>query len=784
MHAENEAGAPLGRLLRQLRQSRRLTIEELAEASGVSGRAIGDMERGRSRRPHRGTLTALAQGLRLDEATHSLLVTAARTARAEATARSGPAVASPFTLPRGLRDFVGRADELEALRALAAQATEQAPPRTWTARSATLPTAVVSGPPGSGKTALAVRLAEQLAPSFPDGCFLLDLRGLDAQPLSAEQAALRLLTSWGVPDAELARHTAEEHLARYYELAAERRVAVVLDNAATEAQVRPLLPREGRSLVVVTSRRTLAGLEGVHRVELGMLTDAESASLLRAVLGARRVDTEPEAVRSVIDSCGRLPLALRVAANWAATRTNWSLGRLAGRLADEERRLDALSAGDLRVNSAFALSYSKLAPGAALMFRLLSLAHGTDIGLEQAAVLRQTSPTAAEDLLEELVESGLLLPSRDGRYRLHDLLRLYAASRNRAEDGAEDSRAARARARSWLLDSAVRAGGWFGPDGAAAPGPSPDRLLTLDSRERALRWIKEESDNWLAAFRDAAEVGEHAKVAEVAEALNTFSENWVSWGHWPEIYERAAAAGAALGDATLQATHLNHLSWAYWACERRQADAVAASTRALALATAAADPVQQAWSHDHLGWLRIVDDDWSGAADEFRRATELFAEADHLTGFLQASGGVIPVAWKAGRPEEALTAYRGVMDVLDDPLTRDRVSRDERDITALIASYHVSYVYLDEGRWREAADLLASLRGQLDARGSYWQAGKVYLHLAHALTHLGRHQEAAAEYRGLLAMTEHIPAAVLAEARTHLDALNAGEPSPPTRFPL
>ncbi|MBR8640259.1 helix-turn-helix domain-containing protein [Streptomyces tuirus] len=222
--------------MRELRQSRRLTIEELAEASGISGRAIGDMERGRSRRPHRGTITALAQGLDLDEAVRAELLGAAR------AARPGPQPAesvriSPYTLPRGVRDFVGRRAELSALRALAREADE--------GRAGAPPAAVVCGPPGSGKTTLAVRLAEELAASCPDGTFLVDLRGLDRRPPPVEQVLPVLLASWGVGDAELARLTAEERLARYHELTAGLRAVLVLDNAGGEAQVRPLLPRAG-----------------------------------------------------------------------------------------------------------------------------------------------------------------------------------------------------------------------------------------------------------------------------------------------------------------------------------------------------------------------------------------------------------------------------------------------------------------------------------------------------------------------------------------------------------
>lgn len=242
------AGAPgrssFGRLLRELRQSRGLTMEELAEASGVSARAIGDMERGRSLRPHRGTVTALAQGLRLDEAAHDGLLAAARAAR-PAAKTSLAAKASPYTLPKGVGDFVGRHAELAVLRALAQRAAEETEPQEQGRRAAAPPVAVVFGAPGSGKTTLAVRLAEEFAPSFPDGAYLLDMRGLEEQPLPADEAVVRLVGAWGMGDLEVAQLSAEERLARYHAGMAGLRAVLVLDNAGSEAQVRPLLPREG-----------------------------------------------------------------------------------------------------------------------------------------------------------------------------------------------------------------------------------------------------------------------------------------------------------------------------------------------------------------------------------------------------------------------------------------------------------------------------------------------------------------------------------------------------------
>ncbi|WP_186785503.1 helix-turn-helix domain-containing protein [Streptomyces misionensis] len=763
---ETGGGSPAGRLVREARQHLGLTIEELAEASGVSVRTIGDVERGRSQRPQRGTLTALAQGLGLDEAARAELLAVVRAGR-PVTGTSARVKASPCTLPRGVRDFVGRHAELSALRALAQRAAEGQD------RDGDVPpVAVVSGPPGSGKTTLALRLAEEFAPSFPDGEFLLDMRGLEEHPLSAQEAVLRLLGAW---DIEVAQLGAEERLARYHASAARLRAVLILDNAADEAQVRPLLPREGGVLAVVTSRRTLAGLEGVRRVQLGALSEDESTALLRAIVSDGRVDAEPDAVRSVSELCGHLPLALRVAGNWAATRTNWSLRRLAGRLADEDRRLDSLSAGDLRVNSAFSLSYSRLAPAAARMFRLLSLVPGPDFSAPPAAVLAGVSLPYAEDLLDDLLDAGLLMTSPGDRYRFHDLLRLYARSRLRAEEGEAGAAAAGARLRSWLLETAVLAGRWYEPDHGAPP-PDPGRLVALDDRDQALRWLKAESDNWLAALREAAAGGEHATVTDVAQAMNWFSDLWVSWGHWAEVFQRAAESAAALGDPGLEAAHRNHVAWAHWVGGRHDEAAVSA-TRALRLATAGGDVAQQGWAHFYLGWLQNVAGDDAPATGNLTRARELFVRADDIRGYLQAAIAGINLLERAGRLREAVEAHQEVVDALADPRNHERIPPNVRDTDALTAGYQVGFVHLAQGHWADAVRALRPIRGQFDARGFHTPGAEVHLNLAHALARLGEDDEAAAGYRAVLALEGRIPPAMVDEARTGLDALAPGGPA-------
>ncbi|MCC8339026.1 helix-turn-helix domain-containing protein [Streptomyces sp. R1] len=773
---ESGSGTRFGRLLRELRQGHGLTLEELAEVSGVSGRAIGDMERGRSLRPRRGTITALSQGLGLDEPTHATLLSAARASTVPK--RSAHSPSTPCSVPRSVPDFVGRRTELDALRDLVRRNfTPSAPPDHEGTGSAP-PVAVVFGPPGCGKSTLATRLVQEYRDTLADRAFQLDMRGLDAQPLTADEASARLLSAWGVDDSEVAGLTGEDRIARYHALAARLPAVVILDNAASEAQVRPLLPHSGSQLTIVTSRHTLAGLEGVHRMELGALTPQESVSLLRAVVGGDRVDAEPEAARAVAELCGHLPLALRLAANWAATRTRWNLEKLAARLADEDRRLDLLGAGDIRVSSAFSLSYSRLDPGTARMFRLLSLVPGGDFSAPMAAVLAGLSPVAAEDLLEVLLDVGLLGTHQADRYRVHDLLHLYARSRHRADDDPQESVARSARLRAWLLDTAALAGRCHEP-GHVSAAPDRDRLVALDSPEQALQWIKAESDNWAAAFRHASDNGDHTTVIDVAEAMRWAAKSWVSSGLWVDMYTRSTAAAEALGDSLLEATHRNYLAWALTS-EHRIDDVAACAQRALTAARAAGSVAQEAWAHSFSCVHKIDVGDHEGAADSASRALDLFRQDGDPNGYLQGCNVAIVGMAAAGRWEEAIEIYQQAMAVLDDPDNVGRIPPAIRAISVTVCAYEVSSAYIGSERWRDVVDVLGPVRGGLAAIGRYRQEAEVRLHLAHAFAHLGERTAAADEYRGVRAMEGTVPAELLEAARVRLDALAEGRTDPPT----
>ncbi|MFJ7593296.1 NB-ARC domain-containing protein [Streptomyces sp. NPDC097617] len=468
-----------GAVLRGRRQRVRLTMEELAEASGVSVRATGDMERGRSRVPQRRTVVALAEGLGLADAEREALLAAARAARPTRAV----AVAGTVVPPRSVGDFTGREPELARLR----EATERA--RTGGER----PVWVVSGPPGCGKTMLALKAAADLAEEFPDGCFVVDLHGVDG-PVDTGEALLKLLKALGVSDRRLAQEDPQGRAGLLRALLGDRRCLVVLDNARDEGQVRALLPAAGRSLVLVTSRRPLTGLEDVDRLALSEMAQDEAVDLLRRILGEERADAEAEAVAQVAELCGRLPLALRVAGNWLTVRSGWTVDHLVRRLADEERRLGALAAGDVRVEAAFELSYCQLTHQAARMLRLLSLVPGPDMTAAYGAALTATGVFEAEDVMEELVEAGLLQVTFTGRYQLHDLLRLFARALPWSPAGGTSPSTARRRppggawSRSRVPTRPVPGSGAKPPPGSPRCATPPRRASTPRSWRPPMPW--------------------------------------------------------------------------------------------------------------------------------------------------------------------------------------------------------------------------------------------------------------------------------------------------------
>ncbi|MBW8480741.1 ATP-binding protein [Actinomadura parmotrematis] len=755
-------GGPVGfgELLRDHRLAAGLTIEGLADASGVSVRAIGDMERGRSRSPQRRSVAALAAALGLPAGAREELADAARGGRRPAPAAPG-GVSGVSGLPRGVRDFTGRAAELGVLDRLAGAAGGPGP----------VVVAALSGGPGLGKTALAVRAAEHLAPAFPGGSLFVDLRGMDEAPLAPGDALARLLHGLGVADRHVPRDL-QERAGLYRTLLRDRRALIVLDNAADEAQVRPLLPGDGPGMVLLTSRRTLAGLEGVHHLPLPEMTSGEAVALLRTILTAVRPGTAGDAeLAGIARLCGNLPLALRIAANRLLSRPAWSVADLAARLAGEERRLQALSAGDLHIAAAFALSYRQLSEGARTAFRRLAPIPGPHFGAPLAALLAGTGTAECEEALEELVELGLLQMPDHGRYRLHDLVRLFARDRFTAEEDGGARRRLREEMEDRLLHTAIQAGRWFEP-GYGAPPDDPG-LAPLETSAEALAWLQAESVHWLPALRSAAAAGRHRRVADTAEAMHWFSERWTHWGHWTEVFGLAAAAGRALGDPALEATHLNYLSWAASVAEGRHREGVDHALAALDLARAAGDARQEAWSFAYVAFALRHLGEWERVADHAGRAAAMFERLGDWDGYPQAVNVRGDALRHLGRPEEALRDHLALIAVLTDPSYAGTPSVREQTLGLTLRRLGECSAAL--GRWDEAAAYYARAVPPLRDQRILAAVPSVQRLLGGALARLERWAEARAALGEAVGGFELVGERLLAgEVRAEIAALPAG----------
>jgi DNA-binding SARP family transcriptional activator len=388
--------------------------------------------------------TGLDPGMELRDLQQGILTGAADMPSSHALP---PGRLTPRMLPPDSADFTGRLGELPVLTAALGGSEEPAgAPRP----ACGVPVVALSGQGGVGKTALAVHAAHTLADSYPDGQLFAVLSGTQPAPADPDQVLGRFLRALGVP-VQAIPDEGEERAALYRSMVGGRRVLVVLDDAADEAQVLPLLPGTASCAVIVTSRARLGALPGVRHVDLAPLPAEDGLRLLERIAGLARTASDPCASRQLVGVCAGLPLALRIAGSRLASRPHWSVGELAGQLADERKRLDALRHRDLELRASFALSYRGLGPAEQRLFRLLGLLDAPDVAVWTAAALLDTSPAEAGQLLEILADARMVEVTGSGqadqrRYRLHDLVRIYARELAECVDSPEARTDALARA--------------------------------------------------------------------------------------------------------------------------------------------------------------------------------------------------------------------------------------------------------------------------------------------------------------------------------------------------
>jgi tetratricopeptide (TPR) repeat protein/transcriptional regulator with XRE-family HTH domain len=541
----------------------------------------------------------------------------------------------PMQLPADLADFTGRRAELAEAEARG-------------------PVTVVSGPPGIGKTVFAVRLAHRSRSRYPDGQLFADLRGHQPRYTDPGEVQGRFLRALGLPASQVPSDP-DERSALYRSLTAEQRLLVVLDNARDEAQVRVLLPSGPSCEVLITSRALLPGVEGATRIRLDVLPADDAIGFLVSIVGADRVDVEHAAARRLAELCGNLPLAVRVAGARLAIRPNWRIADVIAMLADEHARLDELVAGDLEVRAAFDVSYQMLDEQTRRVYRLIGVMPASSFTAGSVAALTDLDPAQCARIIESLVDLSLVEPLTPGRYRLHDLLRLYAAGRANEEENQTARDAALDRLLAWYLAVADVADRLIVPGRRRLSAPrSPRPAPGFGGREQALEWCDDERAELAALTRMAAETGRHVLAWQLPDALWSYFTLRRNWPDWLVMLTTGLESARTAGDWAGQASMLASLGLVYLDLHRGE-DASRYLHPFLAIATAAGDAWAQALALIGLGL-----------------ASRDLNQVDQAIGYLAkaAECGELSDPWSAGLAQLGLgLAYRDLRRP-DESLTR------------------------------------------------------------------------------------------------------------------
>lgn len=719
-------------------------------------------------------------------------------ARAEDPA---PAAASvqvrPAQLPATVADFTGRSSFVEELGSILSGTA---------GTGQVMAVSALAGIGGVGKTTLAVHVAHAARPHFPDGQLYVDLQGTEPRPAEPVAVLGSFLRALGTPDTAIPDSPAER-AALYRSTLDGRRVLVLLDNARDAAQVRPLLPGTAGCAALVTSRVRMAGLAGAHLVDLDVMSPEEALQLFTRIVGAERVGAERQAALDVVGACGFLPLAIRIAASRLAARRTWTVSVLAAKLADGRRRLDELQAGDLAVKATFELGYGQLEPAQQRAFRLLGLADGPDISLAASAAVLDLPEQDTEDLLEALVDCSLLESAAPGRYRFHDLVRLYArACAERDEQPPSGREAALDRLLDFYLATASGVYALERPGDRLPAHLSATRhpgLVFTDPRA-ALDWLYAEADPLLACVRQGAvrQDSDGTRVLRRAVDLLWAAKDLAESGANSKQYESAATAlrdaAHGAGDpraegrarTTLTNTHL---------VAGRFTEADEEARQATALAREAGDPLPSCWAPNDRGIIALYQGRHADGERYLLEAIENFrADGNHI-GEASALCNLSRIHVELGRLTSAIDLARQGIAVYDRmgltlrlangryalgiALTQaGRLGEALAQLTEALSLFHDNRQPLWEGvtHFRLAEAHLAARRPTLAAShaeqaialrgiGGEWRRATVLTVLGKALLRLGQSDRARACWRDAEAVFEQLDSAELSEVRALLN---------------
>ena len=655
----------------------------------------------------------------------------------------------PRELPADVAAFTGRAAELGQLDQLLMPAGTKQTSRAAVGRTPANAAVIsaVSGTAGVGKTALALHWAHRVAGAFPDGQLYTDLHGYDAaQPLSPADALTGFLRALGVDGADIPS-SQDERAARYRSLLAGKQMLIVLDNASTVEQVRPLLPGAATCATIVTSRDSLAGLvarDGATRLELDLLPLPDAVNLLRDLIGPR-ADAHPRAAAELAVRCARLPLALRVAAELAAARGEVALADLVAELGDQRRRLDLLdAAGDPRtaVRAVFSWSYRNLDSGAARAFRLMGLHPGAEFDSYAVAALTGTGQEHAAQLMSILTRAHLLQSAGSSRYAMHDLLRAYARELT-AEEGQGEQQQALTQLLDYYLYTAADAMDIIMPGERhrrpripVPPAPVP----VLADPAAARQWLDSERVNLVTLIRCAAEGTWPGQAVRLAATLFRYLDYGSHYAEAAVIHDFACRAARRTGDHVAEAEALNNLGVAELRQGRDQ-QAAEQHRQALALSRQVDNQTGAAAALNNLGIVHYHQGLYSEAADQYRQALTVFRAIGDQHSAASVLGNLAAISQRQGHDQQAAGYLEQALELFRDTGNLDgeaTVLGMLADISQQHSEYEQAVAYLQQalelfgqtGNRDGEASALDSLAGIDQQQDHYQQAVE---HLQRAL---------------------------------------------------
>ncbi len=641
-------------------------------------------------------------------------------------AKAKPAAPRRQLLPWDVPDFVGRSAELSWLDGFSRER----------ATAGTVLIGALAGIGGVGKTALAVRWAHQVADRYPDGQLYVNLRGFDQQqPMSPIAALGQLLRLLGVPQQQIPGDLAEA-AALYRSTLAGMNVLILLDNAGSAEQVRPLLPAGKGNLVLVTSRDRLSGLvarDGARRLDIDILSPDEALLLLQQIMGAERVAAEPAATAALATAAGHLPLALRIAATNLAENPRQTISAYVAELAARRSIADFRVEGDPQstVQAIFDQSYLTLPAGPQQLFRLLGLVAGPDVTAPAAAALADVPEDVSSVWLAHLAGVHLLTEHRPGRYEMHDLVRLYAQ-----EQVAETDRPAAGRLLSWYLAAADAADQVLRPY-RVIPFALPQTQQPHADDTAALEWADAEAANLLAAIA-AAEQTDPRLCWQLATVMYSWLERRRRREEWLEAYTVGLRAAPADGDRIGQAIMHQALGVCLFYLNRLEA-ATDTFEQVVTLRREIGDPKPLAVSLAHVGNLYAEtgqDERAVGYLTEALAMLEALPDTDALQGV-----NLNNLGWahhRAGRDREAIGCYQRAIAIARDTNNAQSLSFAEGNLGlsyAGLGDHENAWVH-----WTEAAKA-----GEL--AGDRRLAANSYDNIGQAEAHLGRIAQARVNLR-------------------------------------